>query len=389
MESTQLDALLAEIVDLERMLEERAKHFGFNIFEVLGIVSSETRHSNMIAWLMDPNAKHGLGGGVLAGLLELSGVTPPADLSGFSVRRETRHIDILATSQRDHIVLAIENKVWSGEHDDQLARYQHVVESTYPGWKHVFIFLTPHADDPENSEDAETWNAMGYGDLADVVQESLNSTNPAAKARVFIKDYIDCVRRRIVGDEELAERCVEIYRKHKRAIDLIMENLPDTAKTVHDYAREWAEGAEGLYVVRNCSGGKQYVRFRTGRLDSLFPELEEADSWGQHSFWFYEIISSGTSDGLGCSLKIQLCFNHPKKANVPKSRRKQMVSFVKAFAGGEERVFETNSYSGYFSESIRFDPSSAEYANVADACEEFWREFRDRESCAIREVFGG
>lgn len=74
MEGEQLDALLAEIVDLEQMLEERDKRSGFSIFEVLGVVSSETRHSNMIAWLMDPNAKHGLGGGVLAALLERHGV---------------------------------------------------------------------------------------------------------------------------------------------------------------------------------------------------------------------------------------------------------------------------------------------------------------------------
>ena len=32
----------------------------FNVFEVLGIEKSETRHSAFLAWLMDPNGNHGL-----------------------------------------------------------------------------------------------------------------------------------------------------------------------------------------------------------------------------------------------------------------------------------------------------------------------------------------
>ena len=32
-----------------------------NIFEVLGITNAEIRHSNFLAWLLDPNGNHGMG----------------------------------------------------------------------------------------------------------------------------------------------------------------------------------------------------------------------------------------------------------------------------------------------------------------------------------------
>ena len=32
----------------------------FNIFETLNIVNNEIRHSNVLAWLLDPNENHGI-----------------------------------------------------------------------------------------------------------------------------------------------------------------------------------------------------------------------------------------------------------------------------------------------------------------------------------------
>ena len=32
----------------------------FNVFEILDIVNAEIRHSNVLAWLFNPNSNHGL-----------------------------------------------------------------------------------------------------------------------------------------------------------------------------------------------------------------------------------------------------------------------------------------------------------------------------------------
>ena len=44
-----------DLAHLEDMLSE------FNVFEVLGVEKSETRHSAFWAWLLDPKGNHGLG----------------------------------------------------------------------------------------------------------------------------------------------------------------------------------------------------------------------------------------------------------------------------------------------------------------------------------------
>src|SRR6266446_4936147 len=54
----QLEHLLVDNPDLED-LETRLG--GFNIFEAIGAVRHERRHSAFLAFLLDPSAKHGLG----------------------------------------------------------------------------------------------------------------------------------------------------------------------------------------------------------------------------------------------------------------------------------------------------------------------------------------
>ena len=387
-DNERFDAFVAAVADLERMLEERDKTDDFNIFEVTGIVNAEIRHSNTIAWLMNPRGKHGLGGRVLAGLIEHAGGVAPDDLDGFTVKREADRIDILAVSTKDRMVLAVENKIWSGEHDDQLGRYQRIIETRYREWKHFFLYLTPNDDSPEGDEDAEVWETLGYADLADIVQSAMSGIELKDKPRILIEDYLECIRRHIVGDEELTERCMQIYAEHKQAIDLIMRSLPKADKVVHDYARDWVRRLEGAYVVEKVSGGRKFVRFRTDRLDEFFPPIDKTDSWGQHSFWFYELVSVKSNDGLSCTLKLQLCFNHPKMANLSREATDAMMAFTEAFAGEERRWFYKDAYSGYAGRRVQFNPSGIGYMDVAEVCDEFWRDFERRESTAIDEVFG-
>ena len=69
----------------------------FNAFDVLGITKTEIRHSNVLAWLMDPTENHGLGDGVIRGFVNHVAQFLDADRSfddllmdcdGFSIRRE-------------------------------------------------------------------------------------------------------------------------------------------------------------------------------------------------------------------------------------------------------------------------------------------------------------
>lgn len=52
-------ALLEKFVEELESLERIA--YGFNIFTTLDIINTEIRHSNVLAWLLDPSENHGLG----------------------------------------------------------------------------------------------------------------------------------------------------------------------------------------------------------------------------------------------------------------------------------------------------------------------------------------
>ena len=96
-----------------------------NLFEALGVLDSESPHSDYLAWLLDPAGPLD-GGGLLERLLAYAGVEPMPDGEP-TVEREvwlpTGRLDIRVSY--DAFTLIIENKVWSGEGDRQVSRYLH------------------------------------------------------------------------------------------------------------------------------------------------------------------------------------------------------------------------------------------------------------------------
>lgn len=132
-EISSLERFLTDNPELEQ-LEKQANQF--NLFEAVGITRQEIRHSHFLAFLFDPSQSHGLGDRFLkdwlTAVLKTGAEQSPvrlaeillADLEDTEVRREWKNIDILCYSRSNNLVVAIENKVASGEHSNQLERYQ-------------------------------------------------------------------------------------------------------------------------------------------------------------------------------------------------------------------------------------------------------------------------
>ena len=137
MSHADVEALKAFIDDNEELdqLETILDHF--NIFKSLDLVRQEIRHSAFLRWLLDPSETHGLGDYWLRQLLRRvisdgEGSHPdfPSlfdlddwNLGNAEVLKEWRNIDILILDEENRFVCAIENKVDSGEHSEQLQRY--------------------------------------------------------------------------------------------------------------------------------------------------------------------------------------------------------------------------------------------------------------------------
>ena len=253
-----VDALKAFIDDNEDLEQLEALADRFNMFEAMGLVRQEIRHSAFLRWLLDPTETHGLGDCWLRQFLRLVIKSVEENSGDFltlfdldalnlgqaEVHKEWRNIDLLILDQEHRFVCVIENKVDSGEGVGQLQRYREIVEREFGDYKRAFIFLTKFGDEP--SDDA--YVPVGYGDLADTIENALKRRESQIndEIKLFVQQYLDMVRRHIVKESEVQELCRRLYQNHRRALDLIFENRPDRAARVSQVIQGYIESQDDL-----------------------------------------------------------------------------------------------------------------------------------------------
>lgn len=238
-----LEEFINDNVELER-LEEIAEDF--NIFTALGIADTEIRHSNFLAWLMEPSESHGLGDYFLASFLKKAafkasalGLESPSvfDIDSWhfdsaEIMREHRKIDILIRCDEHRLVCAIENKIHSGEHGRQLQRYRDIVQKEFPAHDGLLIYLTIDVEIPSD----ENYIPLSYSEIMPLIDHVIESKTVKIGSEIltFITHYREMLRRYIMEDSEIQDICRKIYRRHKRALDLIFEYKPDKQMKVYE-----------------------------------------------------------------------------------------------------------------------------------------------------------
>jgi len=250
----QIEALRRFIVECDHLRELEQIVGRFNIFDVLKSSDNEIRHSNVLAWLLDPQGSHSLRDLFLRRWLmrvfheaesdHPSYIDPVAiDTAPFrsvAVRREWHNIDLLIeieTRAGEKWVICVENKVWSWQGDGQLARYRARVEAAFPKLsKKSFILLSVRSEEPED----EPYLVGSYSQIADVLQRCLAecgaSTGEAQK--LLISHYHSVLTTYFMPDSEVIRLANQIYSAHREAIDLIIEHKPDVLQKLTTAIRE-------------------------------------------------------------------------------------------------------------------------------------------------------
>lgn len=215
---------------------------GFNIFEAVGMIGQEIKHSNFLAFLLDPNQKHPFSDWFVRSFLKQAACNSsdhsfsPLQValhsySDLEVYREwhdpqisKRKIDIVMVSRKNRAVYAIENKVGASESKDQLSDYRNSIENheEFKGYEQRFIFLTPDASEPSDA----CWSIVDYDFIVQAVEELLKIYAEKLNGGLeqVLKDYVTLLRRYVVEDYKLKEACQRIYELHKPALDLIFEH---------------------------------------------------------------------------------------------------------------------------------------------------------------------
>jgi hypothetical protein len=385
-----IDRFLADNPELEEL---SARLSEFNVFRALKIEHFEIRHSNVLAWLLDPEKSHGLREmplrRILSNILLLSDKTIPGlsagkvemmDFTDIEVLREWRNIDIRVVDRSNKIVLFFENKIHSGESKGQLLKYKGIVKNEFDGFKIVPVFLTLTG---QESDDADSADYICYSHLQLLsVLEILyvqRKSQLAQPVQMFIQHYLDNLRRLTMQDQELMELCKKIYRKHQSAIDMIVEHGRASAfKQVMEDLLEKEGDFEILY------SGPSWCWFLPKSWSKLIPENGIAAGWTHLKrpvsigCWFEEYKGS-----ISSHFEVSKMTDPDLRLIVVQALRVAGFKFT-------NKAFDRNAtYSRFYGENAKIDGIS-DYENVYSVVENLLEKTKEEFSKAeavFRNVF--
>ena len=259
----------------------------FNLFEAVGAVNGELRHSNFLAYLLSPGRPHGLGPEPLRRFLRLAldrgnasaGIgrieLMVADLADALVHRERDNMDLIIEIDELKLVVLVENKIHAKAGRGQLKRYREILEAQYPDHRRILIFLTPAGHEPDDP----AYQSVSYSSLADeldIVADDIPAGQPIG---LIMRQYVDMLRKNIVEDTKLRALAAKLYERHSPALDFIFQSRPRPAGLI-DHVAEMVRVRQDLSVYADTMTA---LRFAPDVWSDLSFETDREHRWSNGS----------------------------------------------------------------------------------------------------------
>lgn len=166
-----------------------------SIFEILGVETTEIRHSNMLAFLLSYEQNGAIGKEGMKTFIselqrthgkELEGLLPTdIDHAIWRVDRENENIDLAIVFCQQKKAILIENKTLSDVHNSkeedtkdlvsQLKKYTDEAENLWKGYSFVRVLLKPFVDETADYDDQDTyekpWHQLNYSAVKYIVEK--------------------------------------------------------------------------------------------------------------------------------------------------------------------------------------------------------------------------
>jgi hypothetical protein len=128
---------------------------------------------------------------------------------------ESERIDLLLRADNLEWVIVIENKLWSPETGDQLARYFRCIEDRYSRVPYRgYFYLTPYGIGPAREEDGTNWKPISYSAVTRAVSRLLKNGLPD-RVRDFLFQYLQLIERKVLKSE-IIERQRRVLMRHEK-----------------------------------------------------------------------------------------------------------------------------------------------------------------------------
>lgn len=278
--------------DVKKLIDKRADDKP-NIFQILKVTNKEIRHSNFLAWLLDPSSNHNLGDIMLKDfikeIINYSEIFDDKftienfDFVDVEVRREWENIDLLI--KIDSYVFCIENKIFSGEHSDQLTRYKNKVEESFPNLKKIYIYLNPQGI--SSFEESDVYLPISYQIIIDILEnvDYLKVDKLSDVTKSFIDQYLVTLKRDVMGIEENSELAKKIYIKHRDLFDYIYEIKPDGINDINKIIKDCLQ-SNGFKLG---SVSPSFIRFYHPDMEQFIYINNSPNGWKNRETFINEI----------------------------------------------------------------------------------------------------
>jgi len=197
---------------IEADLQSLEAATAFNIFEAVGLVGQEIRHSHFLAFLFDPQGAHGLGIAATNALLgalfgDDARVESP---EGVEVLREVDDIDLRLVDWNQMNAFVVENKIWHVETEGQLEKYEEIAQEKYPddrGFRREFTLLSPSGERATRPG----WASRSYDVVRDALEQLLSGGNTSPDVSLAIEHYRGLLSRYVLAETSISTTCARVW----------------------------------------------------------------------------------------------------------------------------------------------------------------------------------
>ena len=239
--------------------ERNRKGENFNLFSILSIERYELKHSALIANLLDSKGSHGCGDTFLRAFFEIAlkertylfeDCTLPHSYTEYytgPIAGDTGgRIDILVESKSSHYGLIIENKIYAGDQDKQLIRYDNYGKEIFGADGYLLVYLTLYGYDASKESTAtKSAEEVGYlrlsyaEDILRWLEQCVQLADNKPLVRESLNQYIRTIKQLTYQDMNQEDI--------KKIIDLAVD-YPEVVATLSSKRDAIAQGIREKYI---------------------------------------------------------------------------------------------------------------------------------------------
>ena len=298
---------VASICALEQAQQEERNRKGenYNLFSILSIERYELKHSALIANLLDPKGSHGCGDAFLRAFFEiaLKGTAYPFENST-PLDSRTEHytgpiagdtggrIDILVKSS--HYGLIIENKIYAGDQDKQLIRYDNYGKEVFGADGYLLVYLTLYGYDASKESTAtKSAEEVGYlrlsyaEDILRWLEQCARLAYDKPLVRESLNQYIRTIKQLTYQDMNQEDI--------KKIINLAVDH-PEVVATLSSKRDAIAQGIREKYIFAELKKYADQKGWLYDDSESSYNEEEPKIRFRKEG-WGGSIIISADSEG--------------------------------------------------------------------------------------------